>query len=100
MDQHLLAENPMRGPKGGLAIIRTTQPVSIYEVYEGHEIMKGIWKHYHYKNSEGEIEKYTFRTHHFFSTDIDTATEEVAIKFMDEAWHWFMAYMKWEDNQH
>lgn len=96
MDLHLLAENPMRARDGGLAIIRTKQPISIYEVIEGHVDMTGIYKMYsHWSNRKRE--DYTLRVHHFFSTDIDTAREETAIKFMDDAWRWFVAYMKWED---
>lgn len=133
MDKHLLAENPMRSSEGGLCIIRTIQPVSMYEVIEGHSIDHksktgqyyqyqdrggtmtleewnndgrydigldiGILKHYFYKNSDGETEHYTLRCHHYFSTDIDTVAESKVFKFMDDAWHWFMAYIKWQDEQ-
>jgi hypothetical protein len=92
MDKHLLAENPMRASQGGLAIIRTVQPISIYEVIEGHVNVKGISKRYEYNEEE-----YTLRCHHYFSTDIDTVDETEVYKFMDDAWFWFMAYMKWED---
>jgi hypothetical protein len=102
MDKHLLAENPMRAREGGLAIIRTVQPVSIYEVIEGH--IEHLSKHQHFKlytfkNSDGIFEDYTLRLHHYFSTDIDMTDESEIFKFMDDAWCWFMAYMKWEDSQ-
>ena len=94
MDKHLLAENPMRSPEGGLCIIRTIQPVSIYEVIEGTIEMKGICKRYYLNNTA-----YTLRCHHYFSTDIDTANESEVFKFMDDAWHWYAAYLRWEDEQ-
>lgn len=99
MDEHLLAENPMRPEKGGLCIIRTRQPVSIYEVLEGHVDAKGLHNHFTYLNSEGKKEQYTLRAHQFFSTDVDTVDKMVVFKFMDDAWRWFTAYMKWEDEQ-
>lgn len=91
MDKHLLAENLMSG-NGNLVIVRTIQPVSIYEVIEGHQNVKGINKHYYH-----EGEEFTLRAHHYFTTDIDTVDESEVFKFMDDAWHWFVAYMKWED---
>jgi hypothetical protein len=96
MDKHLLAENPM-SDNGNLAIVRTIQPVSIYEVIVGHHKLKGIHKHYTYVNLDGVPEDYTLRAHHYFTTDIDTVHESEVFKFMDDAWHWYMAYMKWED---
>lgn len=99
MDKHLLAENPMRASEGGLAIVRTVQPVAIFEVIEGHQECKDIHKAYSFKNSDGLIEEYTLRAHHYFSTDIDTIEESEVYKFMDDAWYWYMAYMKWEDKQ-
>lgn len=96
MDKHLLAENPMSG-NGNLAIVRTIQPVSIYEVIEGAKDCKGIYKAYTYENPNGVDEDYTLRAHHYFTTDIDTVDELEVFKFMDDAWHWFVAYMKWED---
>ena len=99
MDKHLLAENPMRSPEGGLCIIRTVQPISIYEVYEGH-IKFGIgsiYKQYTYVGSTGEREDFALRAHHFFSTDIDTVDESIVYKFMDDAWFWYMAVLKYED---
>lgn len=96
MDKHLLAENPM-SDNGSLAIVRTVQPISIYEVIDGHIPHKGLAKHYTFKNSDGLFEEYTLRIHHYFSTDIDTVEESEVFKFMDDAWHWYVAYMKWED---
>lgn len=101
MDKHLLAENPMRAPEGGLCIIRTVQPISIYQIEIGWVSFLGekapLHKIYSYINSDGEKEKYTLRAHHFFSTDIDTVNEDIVYKFMDDAWYWFKAYLEWED---
>ena len=99
MDKHLLAENPMRSPEGGLCIVRTVQPIAIYEVVEGWKELNIPHKNYTYRNSDGLEEHYTLAAHHFFSTDIDTVDESIVFKFMDDAWHWYMAYMKWEDEQ-
>lgn len=82
---------------GNLAIVRTIQPVSIFEIVEGYQELKGIYKHYTYLNSDGVQEYYTLRAHHYFSTDIDTPDHNEVFKFMDDAWHWYTAYMQWED---
>lgn len=96
MDKHLLAENPMRSPEGGLCIIRTIQPVSIYQVHEGDlQFHFKLHKLYFYVNSDGDREEYTFTCEHFFSTDIDTADSMIVYKFMDDAWYWFLGYLKY-----
>lgn len=89
----------MRHEKGGLCIIRTRQPIGMYEVLEGHVDAKGLHNHFTYTNSEGKDEQYTLRTHHFFSTDVDTVDKMIVFKFMDDAWRWFAAYIKLEDEQ-
>ena len=95
MDKHLLSENPM-SDNGDLAIVRTVQPISIYQVLEGHHDLK-LSKKYRFVNSDGEVENYTLAVHHYFSTDVDTTDESEIYKFMDDAWHWYKAYMQWED---
>ncbi|MBX9851030.1 MAG: hypothetical protein K2X86_04645 [Cytophagaceae bacterium] len=98
MDKHLLAENPMRASEGGLAIIRTSQPVAIFEVIDMEEaggsisVEGKIIKSYYYQN-----EHWVLKTHYYFTHDIDTTDESEVYKFMDDAWFWFMAYLKWED---
>jgi hypothetical protein len=97
MDKHLLAENPMRSPKGGLCIIRIFQPISIYEVIEGHVKASGIVKEYYYNGLNGETEHFTLRYHHYFTIDIDTINESKVLKFMDDAWHWYAACLRWKE---
>lgn len=102
MDKHLLAENPM-SDNGSLAIVRTVQPIAIFEILNGWYVYNAgseiVKKHYSYVNSDGVKEDYTLKCHHYFSTDIDTPDVNEIYKFMDDAWHWYMAYLKWEDKQ-
>jgi hypothetical protein len=97
MDKHILAKNPMRSPQGGLCIVRTVQPVSIYEVLEGSQTKPRLSKTYHYVKIGGQPMSFTLRCHHFFSTDIDTPDETQVYKFMDDAWYWFKAYLDWKE---
>jgi hypothetical protein len=98
MDKHLLAENPM-SDNGNLAIVRTVQPISIYEVREGWIELNNLHKHYTHVNIDGEEEHYTLVVHHYFTLDVDTTEKKEVFKFMDDAWYWFSAYMDWEDEQ-
>lgn len=98
MDKFLLAMNEMSG-NDDVVIVRAVQPVSHYQVVDGHVGSRQIHKHFTYKNSEGEKELYTLVVTHYFTTDIDTTDESEVYKFMDDAWHWYMAYLKWEDEQ-
>jgi hypothetical protein len=103
MDKHLLADNPMRPSEGGLCIIKTVVPIGIFEVHEGHVFFdSGKYKmgYRHYTFFE---EKYTLSLHYYGGWKQDppdeTEAERQAMNDMDNAWHWFMAYMKWEDEQ-
>ena len=94
MDKHLLAENPMRSQEGGLCIIRTVDPISIWEVIEGHVKSKKTY-HKHF-NHNGEF--YTIECFHYFTTNEDGLLDKNVYKYMDDAWRWFKAYMQWEDD--
>lgn len=98
MDKYLVARNEM-SDNGCIAIIRTVQPVSHFEVIPGWKEVNELHKYYTYLNSDGIEEHYTLSVHHYFSTDIDTVNEKEVFKFMDDAWHWYKAYMTWEDKQ-
>lgn len=106
MDKHLLAENPMRLEHGGMAIIRTVAPIGIFEVLDGHlffEAEKTEKAYRYYKHFSYFEEKYTLKLHYYggFKEPAPTKDEtlKMAAKHMDDAWHWFMSYMKWEDEQ-
>lgn len=101
MDKFLLAENPMRSPKGGLCIIKTVLPIGIFQVFEDHLFFdtgkyRALYRHYVYKN-----EQYTLRLHYYGGFGKETPSEEEVIERafsdMDNAWHWFKSYMKFED---
>lgn len=99
MDKFLLAENPMR-EGGALAIIHTQQPISIILVEEGHAPSKYPHNHYIYTNSDQLQELYTLSLYHCFATSFDGENNAVMTdKLFKQAWHWYMAYMAWEDQQ-
>lgn len=102
MDRFILGENPrtMRG----LSIIQLIEPITIILVHEGivtfHHDNKCYHKHFVYKNSDGEIENYTFQIHHLFTTDFNIDNHEIkANKVMDKAFHWYADYLTWQDQQ-
>jgi hypothetical protein len=97
MDRFLLAENPMSESRD-LAIIHTIEPVAIIGVLENFE--KHHQPHAHF-NHFGE--EYTLYIHHMFTTNMAGLDEAEGKKMVDKllkrAWHWFAAYMEWEDQQ-
>lgn len=99
LTRFLIADNPMvEGAPS--AIIHTQNPQAIIEVIEGHEMCKTPYRHYSFANIDGLIEHYTFRVHHLFTTEFDSEQHHIiTTKLLDRAWHWFMAYMQWEDEQ-
>lgn len=104
MDKHLLADNPMRSEHGGLAIIRTVAPIGIFEIIEGHlffDVEKTPKSYRHYKHYSYFEEKYTMKLHYYggFNEPAPTADQALILanKHMDDAWHWYMNYMQWEN---
>jgi len=95
-NRFLLAENPRK--HGDLAIIHTLDPISIITVLEGHHNVPG--KHYMHFNYNSEL--YTLLLHHYFTTNMAAVDDELAKQLADKiiikAWHWFAAYMAWEDD--
>jgi len=91
----------MRPHDGGQCIVRTTPPIGLFEIIEGHPEFDSDWflaKHYQYND-----ELYTLRLHYYGGYKEKKApSEEEALKMaskdMDKAWHWFAAYMQWEDD--
>jgi hypothetical protein len=51
-------------------------------------------------SEEGERELYTLSLYHCFVTTFDGEKQNIMIeKTFSKAWHWYMAYMQWEDQQ-
>lgn len=103
MHKFLLAENPQAPETGGLWIIHLPDPICIIEaVIEGEKIhtKNAIYKsNFQFKNSDGIVENWQFRLYHYFTTDFDERKEAdvLTAKIINDAWHWFMAYLIWED---
>lgn len=99
MDKFILAENPMR-EGGTLAIVHLLPPISILVVDEGHIATKWAHRHYTYTKSDEGQEQYTLSLYHCFVTTMDGEEQNLIIeKLLKQAWHWYMAYMTWEDQQ-
>lgn len=97
MDKFLLAENPMAGH--ALAIVHMLQPVSIITVHEGHLATKFPYKHYTFTNADGGQEQHTLSLYHCFTNLVatDEDNDKMIAKLLRDAWHWYMAYLNWED---
>lgn len=93
MTRFLIADNPMV-EESTTSIIHTLDPQSIIEVLEGHLVVKTPHRHYQYND-----ELYTLRIHHLFTQQFDSEQHHLIVtKILDKAWHWYMAYQKWEDD--
>jgi hypothetical protein len=96
MDKFLLAENPMAS--NTLAIVHMLHPISILTVHEGHINTKYPHQQYTYRNGDGIQEEYTLSLYHCFSTSFDgEVNSPMVMKLFKDAWHWYMAYLNWED---
>ncbi len=82
-------------------IIHTIEPKSMIQVQLGHLSVKNPhFKHYFFRNAFGEVEHYTLSIYHYFTEDFNEDNHKPsADKLLDKAWHWYMAYLKWEDEQ-
>lgn len=98
MDKFLLAENPMTN--NDTCIVHTIEPIAIIELSLEKPLKNQYQKKYVYIGADGLREEWTFGIHHFFTTDFNEENHEAkAFKLMDKAWHWYAAYLKWEDEQ-
>lgn len=103
MHKFLLAENPQAPETGGLWIIHLLDPICIIEAVTYREKIhtkKAIYTNeYNYINSDGITEIWQLRIHHYFTTDFNESKEAdvLCLKIMNDAWHWFRAYLIWED---
>ena len=94
LTRFLIADNP-RVKGSPSAIIHTVSPQAIIEVIEAHVVAATPHKHFAYKD-----EAYTFRVHHLYTTEFDAEQHHLIVdKLLNRAWHWYMAYMKWEDEK-
>lgn len=85
---------------GQSAVIHTVDPVAIIECIEGHKRCKSPYRHYSFINIEGIREHWTLRVHHLMTTEFDSEKHHIiTTKLLDRAWHWYMSYMKWEDEK-
>lgn len=94
LTRFLIADNPMvEGATS--AIIHTIDPQAIIEIIEGHVVCESLYRHYTY-----EDEEYTLNAHFIFTTNFDADQHHlITTKLLERAWHWFVAYMKLEDEQ-
>jgi len=94
MTRFMIADNHMVAGTTS-AIIHTVDPQAIIEILEGHQVCTSPYRHFTYQN-----DLYTLRVHYLFTQEFDTEQHHIIVtKFLTRAWHWFVAYMKWEDEQ-
>lgn len=104
MHKFILAENPQAPQTGGLWIIHLLDPICIIEaVIDGEKVhsKKAIYtKEFLFINLDEITEYWQLRVYHYFTTNFDERkdSKELCEKIMNEAWHWYRAYLIWEDN--
>lgn len=104
MHKFILAENPQAPETGGLWIIHLPDPICIIEaVIDGEKMhsKKALYtSNFQHINSDGVVENWQLRVHHYFTTNFDERKEakDLCEKMMQDAWHWYKAYLIWEDN--
>lgn len=103
MHKFILGENPIAPETGGLWIVHLPNPNSIIEaVLSGEKIhsKNALYvKEFQYLNTDGVLELWQLRLHHYFSTLFcdDKEAEVLAFKMLDNAWHWYKSYLIFED---
>lgn len=103
MDKFLLAENPqIPSDKRKIYIFHTQKPPMLIQVF--HEAM-AFGSNYdvltgQYEN-DGIIETITLQVSALLICEPSVSDElkERVIKVLNKAWHWYTAYLKWEDDQ-
>ena len=98
-----LSENPKnpgcRAEGGeGLFIIHHTDPQAIIEanLTEG-KAGATLSANYLYENSDGMVERWNLTIKFMFKNIGDDLSDELAMQIVDQAWHWFVDYLAWED---
>lgn len=98
LTRFLIADNPMAEGSTS-AIIHTIDPIAIIQLIEDHVECSTPYRHYQYINTDGVPELWTLRVHHLFTTEFDSEQHYIIVdKLLKRAWHWYKAYMEWEDN--
>ena len=99
MQKFLLAENP-RTTGGETAIIHLPDPQAIILIEIGHhQVNQYPHNHYTYTGADGMKDPYTFILYHCFVKEFDGEQNALTInKLFTDAWHWYISYLKWEDN--
>ena len=96
-----IAENPQVA-NDELFIIHHHQPIAHIRVWHEAISFDNSTRTftYNYQNINNDIETITFElTHCFFQGKIlaDAETDNKLSKLMNDAMHWYVAYLKWED---
>lgn len=100
VDKFQIADNPMR-KHPQTSIVHLLEPNAIILVMEGHATPDGYThRHFTYKPENGLPELYTFIIWCCWVPDFDGEQHPIIIdKLLRDAWHWYMAYMAWKDQQ-
>lgn len=94
MDRFLLAENPMR-ENDDLFIIHTIDPPMIIQVHHEAVGTGRATLTVNYQGSSGLIETITLEV--VSSIDYERISSDRIAKLLNRAWHWYKAYLEWED---
>jgi hypothetical protein len=99
MHKFILGNNPLAPETGGLWILHLLEPICIIEVVllgEKIHTKKALYTaQFQFTNSKGIIENWQLRMHHYFTTNFNERknSEELCKKIMDDASHWYLAYL-------
>ena len=74
-------------------IYHTQRPRMLIEIHDESLGLSGLYVTGHYENG-GIIETFTLSV----NDNIDNADKDSAEKVLNKAWHWYIAYLKWEDD--
>ena len=98
MDRFLIADNPLSG-NGHRAIIQTIKPQAIIECVDGHIDHTKPHRHYSFTNAAGETEPWTLSVSYLSATNDNEQQLLVIDKLLKRAWHWYVAYLQWEEEE-
>jgi hypothetical protein len=98
MDRFLLASNEMSG-NNDWVIVHTIEPIAHIQVLEGHTNLEGKSCYF----GIHETETYTLVAEFVFTSKMHGKKEqndEMIMKLLTRAWHWYKSYLEWEDKLH
>lgn len=103
MDKFLLAEHPMRTDHGVFILVNVAPEMLIkctcLNEDEGVGNLDDYFGLFTHKNSNGTAEQWELCVVKFYNLSYGEA-EEITPKIrkrITEAWHWYKAYLEWED---